>query len=426
MRFVVAQLGARMHYAVPRILAEQDSLAKLYTDIASIGAVGAAARVLSRTGNAGLRRLRDRSPEGIPEALIQQFPAFGLLYRLRTLNAASEEDKTAVSLWAGREFCRKVVARGFGDASAAYAFSSMAEGVLQATRERGLYGVLEQINAPRRLYDRYYLEEHEAWPGWETCAQRGEVSKEFIAREENEWRLADRIVCGSEFVAASLPPDAAAKCTVVPYGVNQSGTVPRRRRTSRDFNILFTGRVSLIKGIPYLVRALQRLHGRGIRCRIAGNVFLSATAQQEMRASAEVLGAVPRGTMRELYEWADVFVLPTLCEGSATVCYEALASGVPVITTPNAGSVVRDGIDGFIVPIRNVDALAGVIDRLITERELCEQFSRNALERSSEFTVKSYSERLRRVLFEESDGECATGPAMAGLRQSEVDARQVV
>ena len=405
MKYVVAQLGARMHYAVPRILADRGCLSMLYTDIAAVGAVRTAAGLLSATGVSGIRRLRGRRPSGIPEGLVRQFPGFGLIYRLRALHAATEEDKTAVSLWAGREFCRRVVQCGFSDARAAYAFSSMAEGVLKAARERGLYGVLEQINAPRRVYDRYYREEHAAWPGWEAYARRSEVLEEFIAREENEWRLAERIVCGSQFVLDGIREDSVpmSKCSVVPYGVSLPAATVREARDGNGLNVLFSGRVSLIKGIPYLVGALRRLQGSGVRCRIAGRVFLTGKAERELKDVAEVLGVVPRSRMQELYNWADVFVLPTLCEGSATVCYEALASGLPVITTPNAGSVVRDGIDGLIVPIRDSDKLATAIELLVQDRLLRDQMSHDARQRASEFTLAEYSNRLSIALGVVSD-----------------------
>ena len=61
---------------------------------------------------------------------------------------------------------------------------------------------------------------------------------------------------------------------------------------------------------------------------------------------------------------ADVFVFPSLFEGSAVVTYEALACGLPSIVTPSAGSVVRDGIEGFLVPESNVLALAERMEQL--------------------------------------------------------------
>ena len=91
---------------------------------------------------------------------------------------------------------------------------------------------------------------------------------------------------------------------------------------------------------------------------------------------------------------ADVFVLPTLCEGFALAHLEAMACGVPVVTTPNCGSVVRDGVDGFIVPIRDAEALAEKIELLVTDRELRTRLGHNARERAREFTWDRYGQRL--------------------------------
>lgn len=400
MKYVVAQLGARMHYAVPRILWNLGSLTTLYTDIAAIRTVGVCSRASSRVGVAGIRRLRERVPPDIPEAAVRHFPAFGLLYRLKTLSARTEERKTAVSLWAGAEFCRRVARAGFGDATAVYVFSSMGEGLLEAAKQHGLHAVLEQINAPRSLFDRLYREEDAAWPGWEVCPRQDRVSREFVAREEAEWKLADTIICGSSFVAESLAhdPSLAAKCSVVPYGIDHLPGSPRRRRAGGGLNVLFCGRVSLIKGVPYLAVALDRLQSKRISCRVVGHVFLSAKGLRRLKDVADVIGVVPRSHMRALYEWADVFVLPTLCEGSATVCYEALASGLPVITTPNAGSVVRDGMEGYILPIRDGGAIASALERLATDGDLYEQMSQNAVERAAEFTLDWYATRLSAAL----------------------------
>ena len=65
--------------------------------------------------------------------------------------------------------------------------------------------------------------------------------------------------------------------------------------------------------------------------------------------------------------------IPSLHEGSALAIYEGLASGLPVITTKPSGSVVRDGIEGRIVPIRNVDALAAAMSDLYHNHEFASE-----------------------------------------------------
>jgi glycosyltransferase involved in cell wall biosynthesis len=98
--------------------------------------------------------------------------------------------------------------------------------------------------------------------------------------------------------------------------------------------------------------------------------------------------------MAEEFRTADVFVLPTISDSFALVHLEALACGVPVITTPNCGSVVRDGVDGFIVPIRDAKMLAERIEQILSDRSLREQMSQNAKERAAQFTWELYGERL--------------------------------
>jgi glycosyltransferase involved in cell wall biosynthesis len=94
-----------------------------------------------------------------------------------------------------------------------------------------------------------------------------------------------------------------------------------------------------------------------VEARFAGAVALSPAKLLPYREVATFLGPVPRPAMAGLYGWADLFVLPSLFEGSATVTYEALATGVPVVCTPNTGSIVREGVDGTIVPAGSLEAL---------------------------------------------------------------------
>ena len=112
------------------------------------------------------------------------------------------------------------------------------------------------------------------------------------------------------------------------------------------------------------------------------------------RCRPTYLGQVPRSQIQEEFCRADLFVLPTLAEGMALVHLEAMACGVPVITTPNCGSVVRDGIDGFIVPIRDAQALADRMQQLLEDRSLRARMGAAARERARDFTWQRYGERL--------------------------------
>jgi len=148
-----------------------------------------------------------------------------------------------------------------------------------------------------------------------------------------------------------------------------------------------------MKGAPYVLAAARSLKGKA-EFRMAGALDVTTYARELLTAHVSLLGVVPRSEIHQQFAWADVFLLPSICEGSATVCYEALSFGLPVITTPNAGSVVRDGIDGFVVPIRNTESIIDKLERLDSDRDLLAFMSCNASQRSGEFTVERYGERL--------------------------------
>jgi glycosyltransferase involved in cell wall biosynthesis len=127
--------------------------------------------------------------------------------------------------------------------------------------------------------------------------------------------------------------------------------------------------------------------------RVAGHALPGVTGQPICR-NLNFLGRVDRSKIHLEFQAADLFVLPTLAEGSAEAVYEALAAGLPVITTKSAGSVVRDGIEGRIVPERDPDALAEAIRELTENRTLRNRMAVAARERAKDFTWDRYGERL--------------------------------
>lgn len=398
---VVAQLGARMHYAVPAILARSGMLERLYTDIYSPQLPRPLRTWASQFGPAPLRRWLGRIPADIPQEKIVAFTAMGLEYYKRRRFAASSAAITEIYLWAGREFCRNVIRRGLGDASGVYTYNSAGLELLEHARTAGKLAVMEQTMASGVVEDELLQEEERAHPQWAQSRAKDPFRPAFCERERLEWEAANVILCGSEFVRDSIVASGGPgeRCRVIPYGVSLHSSPARKERIHRPLRVLVAGAVGLRKGAPYVLAAARSLRGNA-EFRMAGQLDITAHAQTMLREHATLLGAVPRAEMHQQFAWADVFLLPTLCEGSATVCYEALAHGLPVITTLNAGSVVRDGVDGFLVPIRNSEAIQDRIERLANDEDLWAAMSTNALARASDYTLEKYGERLLQVLNE--------------------------
>ena len=394
-KFAVSQLGARMHYAVPRILNSAGLLERFFTDICAQKGWPRLLRLVPGAWQpAGAHRLSGRIVEGVPAGLVTAFNSFGLEYSRKRSRAHTPTDSTKVHLWAGKRFCELIISAGLGDAGGVYVFNSAGLELLEHARGRGLKTVMEQTIAPTEIELDILERETAAHPGWEPAASRNDLAKELAEREKAEWRNADIILCGSEFVRQGIAGcgGPVERCKVTPYGVN-AGARPARKAGAGTLRVLTVGAVGLRKGAPYILAAAQSL-GAKARFRFAGHIGLTQEAREKLGKHVELTGPVARAGIGKFYEDADVFLLPSLCEGSATATYEALAAGMPVITTPNAGSVVRDGVDGFIVPVADAAAMVEKLELLAADRALLAAMSANALQRASEFTLEAYSRRL--------------------------------
>jgi glycosyltransferase involved in cell wall biosynthesis len=153
---------------------------------------------------------------------------------------------------------------------------------------------------------------------------------------------------------------------------------------------LFAGGISQRKGIKYLLEAWQLIRRPGWRLQLLGAMPTNLKPLQPFLDSVEVLGRVSHADVPSRMAAADVFVFPSLFEGSAVVTYEALACGLPSIVTPNAGSVARDGVEGFEVKIRDTQGLAQRMARLGQDVELRARMSAAARRRAEAFDWPRY------------------------------------
>ncbi|MBB4091636.1 glycosyltransferase family 4 protein [Brucella pecoris] len=400
---VVSQLGARRHYAVPRIFASNQKLAHFYTDICAFQGWPRFLSNLPPTAlPSSVRRLVGRKPQGIPLEQMTSFPGFGLHSAVRRLANQTGPKSTANAIWAGETFGRLVAGGGFHGAGGVYAFSGEAMEVLSAARKMGLWTAVDQVIAPRTIVEQLGYEEELLNPGWQLPAENDGYAEAFAERERSEWQLADVVVCPSPFVAHHVIEEGCAleKVVMVPTGVDTRFQIERKARAPGKLRVLTVGAVGLRKGSPYVGEVSRQLAGK-VEFRMVGPLDLLPEARARLAASVELTGPIPRSEMRQQFEWADVFLLPSLCEGSAISVYEALAAGLPVICTENTGSVVRNGVDGYIVPIRDVRETTEILQELAGNPLMLERMGENARERAADFTLARYGERLVSAIFQE-------------------------
>src|SRR6201999_4547660 len=139
-------------------------------------------------------------------------------------------------------------------------------------------------------------------------------------------------------------------------------------------------------GSPYVLEAARALRGKAI-FRMVGKIDCSSSVTATLSEVLELMGSAPYSEMPKHFAWADILLLPSLCEGSATAVYEALAASLPVICTDNTGSVVRDGVEGFIVPVCDGDAITEALARLAGDAELRRSMAEQARQRADAFDL---------------------------------------
>ena len=172
--------------------------------------------------------------------------------------------------------------------------------------------------------------------------------------------------------------------------------IGRAKEGSRrpSLRVILVGEVGLRKGAQYLLEALRLCDDPGIEARFVGRCPLSSEIVARYRHVAEFLGPIPRSEVAAQYRWADVFCLPSLCEGSATVIYEAVMQGLAVIATPNAGPPVTSNPYGVIVEPRDATAIAQALGRYREEPDLLAAHRCGALESRDELSRAAYGVRL--------------------------------
>ena len=380
MTVAVAMLGARMHYAVPRLLYEAGLLEKFFTD-SYIGNKPLLEKTLrampSSIAQKGISRWLGRKDPVLPANMVTSFDFTGIWYalaRARSTNTATSE-KLAVLM--AKRFASAIQQKGFGEAKVIWGFNTESAEMFANAHTMNKLCILEQTMLPRVLSAKLLAREAADWRGWQPSLHLPDYESLQARRERQEWALADHIVAGSTFVTEGLASCGVPteKLNVIPYGVDPARFPPPVRRapvSTGPLRVLFVGEVGLRKGAPYLLEALAELGPKRVTARLAGRVMLKPDKLVQYGDVAEFLGAVPRTSMTELFQWAQVFVLPSLVEGSATASYEALLSGLPVIATPNTGTIVQDGCEGRIVPIRDSTAIAEALRAYYEDSSLLE------------------------------------------------------
>lgn len=225
-----------------------------------------------------------------------------------------------------------------------------------------------------------------------------EFRARFAAQARRAAALSDAIIAVSRFTAGQveeLLEIPAERIRVIPHGVR----IPAESGLARENLVLSVGAIQRRKNIARLVKAFERLPA-GWRLTLAGaaNGFgaaeeLQAVEQSPRGASIEVAGYVSTVDLENLYQRASIFAFPSLDEGFGMPILEAMAHGVPVVTSTTSAMPEVAGDAALLVDPADSEALAGALLRLAEDTALRDDLARRGLNRARQFTWESAVER---------------------------------
>lgn len=406
----VVVAGYRDLYGTPRAIDRAGLLRYLVTDVyVGPGSPMRALRPLLQYGPKPVRKLLARDA-GLPAHKIVANNVAGLRFWWQSRKARDAGEAAVVNrrlnddlAAAYRRRCRPPA-----DVVVGYRMSDRLFGDLPASTAKVLCqndGGSHEMKVCREAHGRA-LEWHPSAKGRvpEPLPERpGEWFFIESARLREEWSLATKIVCWSDWcrhclVAEGVP---AEKCVIVHPTFTPSpsyaGVAPNF--DSDPFTVIFLGTLCIRKGTHDLIMAVaEAAKERPVRLVLAGANSLNPDMLNRYAHCIDYRGFVSRDNLPGFLAHGHVLALPSYSEGLPMVQLEAMAAGLPVIRSTNAGDAALDEREGIVVPPGDRAALTAAILRLAADRQLLREMSRNARSRVAAFDAETCSHKWRGVI----------------------------
>jgi len=315
--------------------------------------------------------------------------------RLLAKGLGNEAFAHRVWLWAELGFDHQVAEHYSGLYSCIYGMEHSSLETFQKQKKIGGLCILRQVMAHGRRAVDVIKREINKFPEYAGAYGRyfQKDMQRALARKELEYQLADMIVVNSSFVKETFMQEGIEpeKIVVIPTGCPYCSHSPANAGGgNRPLVFLFVGRLSLRKGLTYLIKAWHLLKpGRAAELWLVGQAELPNNifkGQEGIR----YFKALSPSNLARIYRQADVFILPTLLEGLAYVLLEALSFGLPIITTKESGcgDFVQNGRNGLIIESADTDALCSAMAWCLEHREKLQDMGRVSLEQARAWAVE--------------------------------------
>ncbi|OYQ63512.1 glycosyl transferase family 1 [Pseudanabaena sp. SR411] len=311
-------------------------------------------------------------------------------------------DKVLID-WMVEAFDRHIAKHQLENIHAIYAYEDSASETFFRAKQRNIFCFYDLPIAFHLTHRRIQEEEAALFPELSATMMAIKEPVWKIERKNSEVKLADHIFVASSFTQRSLLDIGipTSKISVIPYGAPIEYFQPLPK-PDRLFRAMFAGQVGTRKGVHYLLQAWQDLNLPDSELLLVGINQMPMDWLNKYSDRIRLIGSVPHSTLNTYYSSASVFTFPSLVEGFGLVLLEAMACGIPIITTPNTAGpdIITDGIEGFIIPIRDVEALKAKLEWCYHHPEELVEMGMAARKKAEQLTWANYRQKLATVIKE--------------------------
>jgi starch synthase len=345
--------------------------------------------------------IREPNSQGKLER-VKSFPGYTLTKRIvwgiwRRLPRSSRPRPPAFSsVW----LADRLLSNSIAPCTIFHGCTALSLATIRAAKQRGAITLVEHAASHPREWKKVEIAECQRF-GVNRQDGSGDQPERLLRRMEQEFRECDRIVVPSGAARRSFAEYGnEAKTVVVPTGVDAEFFSPGQPAAhSAIFRVCYVGRIEFAKGVGYLLEAWKRLGLAGAELVLVGEVKLQMKTFLKGYEGCGVrcTGMLPPLEVARVYRESNLFAMPSPCEGLAQVVLEAMASGLAVVATDTSGAneCVIDRKEGFVVPARDVDAIANAILECYEHRDETQSMGRAARARiENQFTLKDYNNRV--------------------------------
>jgi glycosyltransferase involved in cell wall biosynthesis len=290
---------------------------------------------------------------------------------------------------------------------ALWGYNGSARASFTCAKERGRTLVLDRTIGDNRAYNAMMAELQEQYAEWFLPVER-RVPDAAIARDEEEYALADHILVGSDYVAGTIrrwstSPGVGDKIRVMDYCYNASLfadlPAPRPVVLNAPVRFLFVGLVIPRKGIQHVLEAIAKLPPSEAELTIVGDMKLPPGTFARFADRVTYRKTVPRAEVPAIMAAHDVIVLPSYHEGAPLVLYEALAAGMGIIQSSRGGIVV-DASTGILLDRVDTESVLAAMRVPIEDRERLNEWRIAARQKAKQYSFSRYRENIARFLAE--------------------------